>query len=122
MQVGDIPVYTLEDAKRPHKIYGETCIPAGTYKLELRNVGGMTQRYARRYKFHRGMIWLRHVSLFEWVYIHVGNTSTDTLGCILVGFTSGKDFIGRSRDAYKAIYETIANAIDSPEGCTITIK
>lgn len=121
MVVGGLGIYTLEDGQREHKVYGETCIPAGTYKLELRNEGGMTKRYAKRYKFHRGMIWLREVPMFEWIYIHVGNTSADTLGCILVGLTVGADFIGRSRDAYKVIYETIADAIDSPEGCTITI-
>ena len=116
MVVGETSVFTLEDGRREHKIFGETCIPVGTYKLELRNVGGMTKRYAKRYKFHRGMIWLRHVPLFEWVYIHVGNTSADTLGCILVGLSQGVDFIGSSRAAYVAIYKTLADAIESPEG------
>ena len=121
MEIGSKHVITLEDGKRAHKIYGETCIPAGCYKLELRTEGGMTKRYAAKYPFHRGMIWLRNVPMFEYVYIHVGNTSADTLGCILVGTTEGDDFIGSSRVMYEAIYETIADAIDSPEGCTITI-
>lgn len=115
-------VYTLEDGKREHKVFGETCVPTGTYKLELRNEGGMTRRYAARYPWHRGMIWLRYVPMFEWIYIHVGNTSSDTNGCILVGMSEADDFIGSSRKAYELIYETIADAIDSPEGCSITIK
>ena len=122
MNVDHYHVVTLEDGKRDHKVWGETCIPAGTYKLELRTSGGMTQRYANRYDFHRGMIWLRHVPEFEFVYIHVGNTPADTLGCILVGLSSGEDMIYGSRKAYEAIYTKIADAIESDEGCTLTVK
>jgi hypothetical protein len=122
MEVGDVIVTTLEDGKREHKIYGETAIPTGTYQLELRNEGGMSVRYNRRYPWHRGMIWLQDVPMFEWIYIHVGNYPRDTNGCILVGTTSGDDMIGSSRNAYKAIYSVIADAIDSEEGCRLRVK
>jgi len=118
----DMLVYTLEDTKREHKIYGETCIPAGTYKLALRTEGGMNDRYAQKYPWHQGMIWLLEVPLFEYIYIHVGNYPSDTLGCLLVGKTQGDDFIGGSRAAYEMIYSTIVDAICSPEGCFITIE
>ena len=36
--------YTLEDEQRDVKVYGETRIPAGTYKLKLRTVGGFHTR------------------------------------------------------------------------------
>ena len=120
--VGEHRIVTLEDGQRQHKIWGETCIPAGTYKLELRSEGGMTQRYAKRYPdMHRGMIWLRHVPMFEWVYIHVGNRPADTNGCILVGMTDGDDVIGSSRKAYEDIYPIIADAIEGGS-CTLTIE
>ena len=32
--------FTLEDEYRADKVYGETRIPDGTYKVELRAVGG----------------------------------------------------------------------------------
>ncbi len=32
--------YTLEDEQRNKKVYGETRIPNGTYKLGLRKTGG----------------------------------------------------------------------------------
>ena len=32
--------YTLEDEQRDVKVWGETRIPAGTYKLKLREEGG----------------------------------------------------------------------------------
>ena len=37
--------YTVEDEKRDKKVMHETRIPAGTYKLELRTVGGFHERY-----------------------------------------------------------------------------
>ena len=30
--------YTLEDEDRDEKVYGETCIPEGEYRLGIRNV------------------------------------------------------------------------------------
>lgn len=116
-------VWTLEDTKREHKIWGETRIPAGTYNLSLRASGGMHQRYKRRYpEMHHGMLWLRRVPFFEWIYIHVGNTAADTNGCILVGKSEGMDMIYESRDAYKLIYPLIVDAIWSNGGCTLEIK
>jgi hypothetical protein len=116
-------VQTLEDGAREHKVAGETRIPAGEYQLELRTEGGMHARYSARYSWHRGMIWLRRVPLFEWVYIHPGNTPADTLGCILVGL--GRDpegeRIANSRAAYERIYTPIAQAIEGPLGCRIAV-
>lgn len=113
-------VWTLEDTKREHKVWGETRIPAGEFVLELRTQGGWHERMAARYPWHRGMIWLRHVPQFELIYIHPGNTPNDTLGCILVGLTQNEDWIGSSRAAYQRIYEPIAKAIQDG-GCKILI-
>lgn len=113
--------YTLEDPRREHKVWGETRIPAGRYVLDLRNEGGMTQRYAKRWPdMHQGMIWLRNVPMFEWIYIHVGNSPKDTEGCILVGMKRGDNIIYQSRMAYELIYPKLAKAIRS-EGCAIEI-
>ena len=64
--------YTCEDESRLVKISGETRIPPGRYEIKLRNEGGMTKRYARRFAFHKGMLHLQEVPGFKWVYIHVG--------------------------------------------------
>ena len=115
-------VYTLEDTKRAHKVFGETRIPAGTYRLVLRNEGGMTQRYKARFpEMHKGMIWLEDVPMFEWVYIHIGNSAQDTEGCILVGMKSGDNHIYASKDAYKLIYPKIVAAINGL-GCQIEVR
>lgn len=78
---------TLEDPNRDHnkdgdlndigegKVYGDTAIPFGTYKMIL-NVSP---------KFKRLLPRLLNVPHFEGILIHRGNTAKDTHGCILVG-------------------------------------
>jgi hypothetical protein len=122
LTIGTTEVATLEDPQQEHKIWGDTRIPTGTYNLELRDHGGMTVRYQNRYPdMHKGMIWLRRVPGFEWVYIHVGNSARDTQGCILVGMKRGDNMIYQSRDAYELIYPKIAAAIEE-EGCRLVVE
>lgn len=122
LQVGHTEVATLEDPDQPSKIWGNTRIPAGTYELDLRDRGRMTIRYRNRFPdMHKGMIWLREVPDFKWVYIHIGNFARDTSGCILVGMRRGDDRIYQSTEAYKLIYPKIAAAIKD-EGCSIVVE
>lgn len=119
--------YTLEDEYREEKVMHETRIPAGTYKVTLRTVGGFHQRYSKRFpNIHRGMLWVRDVPNFEYILIHCGNDDDDTSGCLLVGDTqtsnaNGSDgFVGSSTVAYKQIYPKIAEALLNNEEVTIT--
>lgn len=57
------------------KIYGETAIPYGTYKISV--------TYSP--KFKRDLPLLENVPNFEGIRIHRGNTAKDTSGCILLG-------------------------------------
>lgn len=120
--------YTLEDEFRPleQKVMGETRIPAGTYKITLRTVGGFHGRYKARYgDMHKGMLWVRNVPGFEYILIHSGNTDEHTAGCLLVGDTQNENikksdgFIGSSRTAYERIYGPIAKALESGKSVTI---
>lgn len=125
---GVFACFTLGDTKRIKKIHGETRIPDGLYHLSLRNEGSLTRKYAKRYGAkHCGMIWLRDVPGFDYVYIHVGNKRGHTEGCILVGDLLNNNqiadgFVGSSRQAYERIYPQIAEAIRTREGATIRIS
>ena len=114
--------YTLEDEARTVKQWGETRIPAGTYKLTLRAEGGFHSRYLAKFgaEFHKGMIYVNEVPNFEYILWHIGNDDDDTAGCLLVGKTSQDNFIGSSTTAYKEIYPPIRDAILSGEEVTVT--
>lgn len=117
--------YTIEDGHRDMKVYGETRIPDGTYKIELRTVGGFHNRYLNRYgEKHKGMLWIKDVPGFEYILIHVGNSPADTAGCLLVGDEPirNKAFISGSRNTYDEVYPEIANAILRGECVEITYK
>ena len=121
--------YTLEDEQRDKKVYGETRIPNGTYKLSLRKEGGYHAKYSKRFSdFHIGMIHLIDVPGFEYILIHCGNTDEHTAGCLLVGDSQennqlNKDgFIGKSTQAYKRIYPKIAEELLNNNKVLITYK
>ena len=118
--------YTLEDERRALKVQGETRVPAGTYKIELRTEGGFHERYSRKYpNIHIGMLHIVNVPGFEYILIHTGNTDEHTAGCLLVGDSQENNviirdgFVGKSNNAYKRIYPRIAKAIESGEDVTI---
>ena len=67
------------------KVYSETAIPYGTYKVDINTV---SPRFKNRVwaKPYCGKIpRLLNVNSFEGVLIHPGTTSKDTSGCLLVG-------------------------------------
>lgn len=67
------------------KVYGETAIPYGTYKVDMNTV---SPRFKNRVwaKPYGGKIpRLLNINSFEGVLIHPGTTSKDTSGCLLVG-------------------------------------
>lgn len=120
--------YTLEDEHREEKVMSETRVPAGTYKITLRTVGGFHGRYSKKYgEMHKGMLWVRDVPNFEYILIHTGNTDEHTAGCLLVGDTQNQNitkskngFIGSSVDAYKRIYPSIASALERGDDVEIS--
>jgi len=118
--------YTIEDEQRDVKVWGETRIPAGTYKLKLRTEGGFHNRYVSKYGgWHKGMIWVQDVPGFEWILWHTGNSDESTAGCLILGsnqtenITNKDGFVGSSVVAYKKVYPGIADAIESGEEVTV---
>jgi hypothetical protein len=118
--------YTLEDQPMEDIIIrGETRIPAGTYDVKFRTVGGFHSNYLKRFgsNFHHGMLHITNVPDFEYILIHCGNTDKDTAGCLLVGMDLiGGWSLGRSTVAYKMIYPKIANELLRGNSVTITYE
>tara|TARA_Y100000004_G_scaffold92580_1_gene103739 strand:- start:404 stop:895 length:492 start_codon:yes stop_codon:yes gene_type:complete len=121
--------YTLEDEYRDEKVFGETRIPDGIYKMGLRKVGGYHARYSKKFAdIHIGMLHVLNVPGFEYILIHCGNTDEHTAGCLLVGDSQENNqikkdgFIGKSVQAYKRIYPRIASALERGEEVKITYK
>lgn len=77
--------FTLEDEKRPDKIYGETRIPEGEYRLSLWRTGRLHDEYDKRFPFHEGMIHVNDVPNFRFILWHIGNVESETAGCLLLG-------------------------------------
>lgn len=96
---------TLEDPVRENKVYGHTAIHIGRYRVVIT----MSQR------FKKPLPLLLDVPEFSGVRIHAGNTSEDTEGCILVGLTKDKDFIGKSKMAMSLLLPKIEEGLKSGE-------
>ncbi len=120
--------FTLEDQYQDKKVYGETCIPEGTYPVEFRKEGGFHNRYSAKYDFHKGMLEIKNIPNFKWVLFHLGNTDENTAGCVLVGDTQqdldvSKDgFIGSSGNAYKKFYPKVATALENGESVSLIVS
>jgi hypothetical protein len=95
--------FTLEDKVREKKIYGETAIPAGTYKVVI--------TWSPRFK--RQLPLLVDVPGFDGIRIHPGNTHKNTEGCILVGEEVQGEYLLRSRAAFDRLYALLIKSKDS---------
>ena len=98
---------TIEDPLRPYgtKVYGDTCVPAGVYRLELTNSS----------HFGKLLPELLNVPNFKFVRIHSGNDKLDTEGCIVVGRTCDcwSYTVGKSREALKALMKELETAANN---------
>lgn len=76
------------------KIYGQTAIPYGKYRVTI--------GYSPRFK--RDLPRLQAVKHFEGILIHPGNTAEDTHGCILVGRNTIKGALTESRATFDRLF------------------
>lgn len=101
----------IRDIENEGKVYGETAIPEGVYKVVF--------NYSP--KFKRNMPRLLDVPYFEGILIHSGNTAKDSLGCILVGKNTQKGMITESRVTSDKLNKLIEEAQNKGEEITIEI-
>lgn len=92
------------------KVYGKTAIPTGTYEVVI--------KWSEKHQ--RMLPHLLNVPGYGAIEIHVGNFAADTLGCILLGMSVGKDFIGSSKVAFAYFFAKLSTALKT-EKVFITI-
>jgi len=93
------------------KVFGETAIPYGTYKIEL----------SMSPKFKRLLPLLLDVKHFTGIRIHRGNTALDSHGCILPGENKVKGKVINSTKYEIEIVKRIRGAIKEGKEIEITI-
>jgi len=95
--VQTMPLSDIEKIKKPC----ETAIPTGQYEVTI--------TWSDRFK--RLMPLIMNVPGYAGARIHWGNYSKDTDGCILVGKTEEKDFIGSSVDEFNMFFNRLTAAL-----------
>ena len=107
---------------RSRKIYGETAIPSGKYKI-LMNVVSPKYASVTYYKQLNGgkMPRLQNVPGFDGILIHPGSNALDTYGCILVGRNTVKGGLTQSRAAFEKLYRKMNTAAVRGETITVDI-
>tara|TARA_R100001594_G_scaffold93641_1_gene127892 strand:- start:90 stop:575 length:486 start_codon:yes stop_codon:yes gene_type:complete len=90
-----------------------SCIPAGEYKVRLR----LPRESATRDYIH---LLVQDVPNRSYILVHIGNTTADTKGCILVGQSRQQDFVGNSTLAMELIIKEIIHL--GGENITLIIK
>ena len=87
------------------KVYGQTAIPAGRYRVTLDfspHFNGM-------------MPHVNDVPGFSGILIHIGNTSADTEGCLLLGKTKTPTGVGLSTLEFFAFLPKFHGGIEAGE-------
>ncbi|QOR59246.1 L,D-carboxypeptidase/transpeptidase [uncultured phage cr112_1] len=104
------------------KVYGETAIPTGTYKIDMNTVSPKFKDRSWA-KFCGGKLpRLIDVPGYSGVLIHVGNKPADTLGCILVGDNKIKGQVINSTSTFQELYSLMLKAKVAGEEITVTIE
>lgn len=93
------------------KVYGQTAIPRGVYKIVV-NLSN---------KFKRRLPLLLDVPSFEGIRIHRGNSARDTSGCILVGENKMRGRVINSTQYELKLTDMLEHAQARGEAIEITI-
>lgn len=100
------------DVIKQKKVFGETAIPTGKYRID----------YRMSYKFDKKRAYLLDVPAFIGIMIHEGNTREDTMGCILVGMNTVKGTVTDSRHWLDILNGKIENALGRGEPVSVFIR
>lgn len=114
----DMPEYEITSKK----VYGQTAIPSGTYKIYMTPSPKFSLRLWAK-KYNGKVPQIMNVKGFEGVRIHPFNTAEESLGCIAVGRNLEKGKVLQSTAYYYRLLDNyIVPAIKRGESIEITIK
>ena len=111
---------SLEDISRK-KVYGQTAIPTGTYKVNLNVVSPKFKDRSWAKPYGGKVPRLMNVPGFEGVLIHPGNTYSDTSGCILVGKNTVVGKVMESTITFNGLMKKLLEAKAKGESIQINI-
>lgn len=112
----------LEEIKAK-KVYGKTAIPKGTYEIDMNTVSPKFQARSWAKPYGGKLPRLIGVKGFDGVLVHVGNSASDSSGCLLVGKNSIKGMITDStRTFHTLMSKYLLPAKVQGERITITIE
>ncbi len=123
-----LQAFTIEDEYRDEKVSGETRIPAGFYKLGLRQEDTpKTLQYRAKYPWFKKHIEVLNVKGFTGVYIHIGNSDSDTDGCLLIGDSVDNNTISdgnltNSTVSFKRFYDSVYDELEGGAVVTLEIR
>ena len=112
---------SLEEIQRI-KVYGETAIPYGRYRISMKR---KSPKYSekKQYAKCKGYVpYLRDVPGFSGVLIHIGNWPTDSCGCILPGENKVKGGVVNSTTWFWKLYDLLKAADERGEEIWLTIQ
>ena len=109
---------SLEEIKRI-KVYGQTAIPTGTYKIDMNTVSPKFKDRSWAKPWKGKLPRLIDVPGYEGVLIHVGNQAQDSLGCVLVGQNKVK---GRVINSTATFGKLMSVLLQDKDNVTITIE
>lgn len=102
------------------KVYGETAIPAGKYKIKMTHSPKFGQKEA--YAWCKGVLpEIVGVKGYSGIRIHAGNTAKDSLGCLLPGRNTEVGRVTDSMNTVKRIVTMINAAMKEGRPCYVNI-
>lgn len=102
---------TVRDLTKENKVYAQTAIPSGVYKVVV----------TMSNKFKRLLPLLLNVPYFTGIRIHRGNTANDSAGCILLGENKIKGKVINSSKYEIDLTNKLISAQNNKEEITIEI-
>lgn len=116
---------TLEDTDRglssdmpfqeiiKRKIQGKTAVPTGDYKVNMNTVSPRFKDRTWAKPYQGKLPRLIDTIGFEGVLIHVGNSASDTTGCVLVGKNTIKGKLTNSATVFRELMEILLTDKDN---------